>query len=1245
MRTLKRILSSFTALVLVCAMLPLSPVLAAGGDIQFTHYSTEPDHPTYVSTKNINVEGTFYGISFSSLKIKVESILNENAPPVPITDNDGLVPLQIGNNGFRFANVVLHPGKNKITVYGYASGSSDVIEKSAYVYYANAPSISDIRLQDNRVVRADRPTLVTTPTLTLMFKAPNATSVTVQGVEALRGGDDTYLVSGIQLSAGLNRISFVARNETQTYSITRDIVLYNNRPTAAGVAIVNPAGNPRETALDGRPTVGPNDQANNRLTGYASGYLFMEKEGNQLPKVELALQQYSESGGYLPENPAYKTASVSLVEQISVTGAVYDFVMYRFQTPTGTGDYFQINSSGTHVLNIRVNDEPAQQLMFNYRSGNSPIIDEVLQAHNVRQLSGNQYAVGSVTSLTDNQIFYETPIWIAVKARNFDPKTDKASLKLFVNGNEVGAPAFQYENSSGGNYYFVTPDAPDGVLLFKINHLPSGEQTLRIIVEKTEADTKDIDLTFNPTPFIEITSHYDGQVFEKAESPVIRGKLYNFNLSANSPDRESLQLTFNGISAKITNIDAATSTFEFDTSAVTGMQLVLGTNTITVSGTAGGIPVSTTITLFLFDTDKPTIISMIPVPEGEDGDADNQIPSVGTDQYSTNLRRVDVLFEISDADSITVSTDGVRNNIIRKQQNGGNYYWDAVRDNENPLDVTVPAIGATRQIFRIHAIPLPETGAKSVTIAVAKGVSTVYRTITIERVRQPYVLLSPKLPEEQVINRNFLKVSIQAEGADRVLLGKQEMVKGEEDIFRLDYYDLKPGKNTIKFTVITADNEVDGQFTVTYAAKPEVGAEYKTTIPKSGKLNNLFEGSLTIDFGKNTMLRQPVDKDQSNVPQIELFDSQYIYIGIADPKDGRTVKRYNQVGEIVNGKPADGRMADVYPNDYARGALMRGIENFGYASPLYWIDAGYFVQTSGKYETVDGMHPYARNDEFYVRVLQPSKWMEPTARGTITIKYDPSIRNEAAKLLSVWKFSNNTWRNIGGVVNTGRKTITATFDGFGYYAVFMLRYDHPDIIGSYARDHAETMYAKGIMYPKPNSSVFGLNEPITRGEFATMLVRILDLPLNYSNSLQENSFDDVPIGYVSGTLWDYRYIETAARAGIIRGIGTRSFAPNVNLTREQAAIMIARALNLKLSEDVDKDRNSLSKVFVDAGQIDQHAVTSVQAIYKKGFIQGRPVTMEEGQKKQLYAFNPKANLSRAEMAVIAYKIMKDLKKL
>ena len=60
-----------------------------------------------------------------------------------------------------------------------------------------------------------------------------------------------------------------------------------------------------------------------------------------------------------------------------------------------------------------------------------------------------------------------------------------------------------------------------------------------------------------------------------------------------------------------------------------------------------------------------------------------------------------------------------------------------------------------------------------------------------------------------------------------------------------------------------------------------------------------------------------------------------------------------------------------------------------------------------------------------------------------------------------------------------------------------------------------------------------------------MLVKALDIPLNYE--LSKPHFDDVPPIINPDALWDFRYVETAAREGIIRGTQPRTFEPTDNL--------------------------------------------------------------------------------------------------
>ncbi len=1215
-RMWRKTLSLLLAAMMVVSIVSVQPSNAAVEYFHFSDFSTVKTSPTQVNSGTIEIAGTYSGVAAESIQFKVEKIVDDKV--VAVTNGTGSAPILEGTNGFRFTNVKLPgDGLNRITVWGTASGNS--VSAEAYVYYPNVPTIYDIKLADGRALPADKPILVDTDKMTLLLKAPNSTNVTVQGQSALSGGGDDYLVSNIPLQVGLNKIQIVASNATMTYSVTREVVYYNDRPTAYGVNITSATTPPVSTSLEGNPTVGPNDGTN--LSGTISGYLAVEVDPALPPATPsiTAVEVKNASGIDVTGSPS--AANVTFVENVTVTGATYGFAIYKFTT---TGSY-TVSASNDYRLYVKGTYGPTTinyPLTFKYRTGTSPIIQEVRQLYNVTEPIATPVLSTSSSLFTDNLVFFQTPIYLSVKALNASSGTITLTTTQGGVVYGVSSPEFEYVNNA--TPYFTTAS---GEYVFKITQLPAGEQVLNITVANgAESDTKNIPLTFVPTPFIKLDNTYNTKEYgDWSEFPVLQGQLVNFNLAT---DQNSIQVTVNGSTKTMdaSVIDDVTGKFSYTFDA--SQRLVDGPNRLTITGLANGVPVSTSITVYLFSKDKPVITQIIPVPVGAADDSSNKFPNSGTLAHTTNEKKMDVLFTVKNAPQGNVSIDGQ------------NYTsWDASTNTYGLL--TVVSTSGTSITFRLSNVALPASGTKSVTVTAAKGTATASQTLQVNRIQVPYTILSPKLPEEQVVNQNFIKVSIRAEGADSILLGKEKMVKGTDDIFRLTVDNLKPGNNTIKFAITTGTTESKGQFNIHYAAQNEVGAQLRTPMPSSGKLT-AFNGALSISFPKGTLLRNPENKNLINAPQIDLFNDQQLLLGIADKNDGRTIKKYNRVGEFLSGVPQDGTLADISPVGFAVNVLQGSRAQFGYASELYWIDAGYFKGGS-TYETVDGMQPYETGSEFYIRGQDPAKWMVPTNRGTITLKYNENIRNEAAKNLSVWHFSNNTWRNLGGTVSTSKKTITAPMDGFGYYAVMSVRFGFDDITGhGYARNQLDTMFAKGIMQPKAGN-LFGVYDNITRGEFATMIVRILDLPLNYDTSASLLTFADVPPVSLPGALWDYRYIETAARAGIISGLAPRTFNPGGFLTREQAAVIIARALNYKLG-DPDKDRAALTKQFVDGGQIDYYAIPHVQAVVKAKIMSGQVNPAQEGE-KPTYSFNPKANLTRADMAIISYNIMTKLKKI
>lgn len=1191
----KKWASLLLAFVMMVSILPI-PEAEAAIFFQLDNLSSDEAAPTQVNSSVIDIVGTYQGVSTDTISYRVDVFRDNEWKQVNI--GTGISPIIEGTNRFRFLDVELETGLNKVTVFA-AEGANEF-----FAYFPNVPTIYDIRLANGAVVQSGQAMVVDYDELTLTLKAPNATHVTVQGIDAFPAGADEFIVTDIPLQRGLNRLVFTASNNTNTYSITRDIVL-----TEDGFAVYDVVfGDLLQSPLDDSPTF-TSDAA---LTGRVKGFIAVAVDPSAAnPEVDPLTVTITHNNVPLAGSGA--VSSVVKVGQVSstVVGSVYNFEIYEFQS-----NPFTVNTHGDYWVEIdgEYGDTDINRLMdFSYKSQKAPLIHDLRQLHNVTDQGGGTVSYTSSTRLTDNQFFFEPPIWIAVHASQYDPADGDYTDKITSSLGTVTADKFISAN---------------GELVYKITNLPAGEQTLTIELthDGTESDSKSVNLTYVPTPYIDLDDLYNGKTFTQANKFTnVAGRLVNFDLGT-AANRE-VSITINGTSRTVT-ANATTGEFELDTTGNAALGLVNGPNTIVVSAETNGIPVSSSMTVFLFPDNLPAVATLSPVVVGA-GSTDTELfLPAGNDQFTTTQKYMEVLFSVVNASQVIVSVDGVqyaKTNNSLQTENGAR----------------LQANNAVANGFRVLGLELPQSGTMSVTVTAVAGTTTVSRTVMVTRTPVPFELLSPKLPEEEIINQNFIEVSIRAEGADRIVLDKQPMIKdANEDIFRLTYDKLKRGKNTIKFTVETGDNSTNYQFEVTYAYQNEVGAQYRTTIPRNGKLNNLFDGDLSLSFPKETMLKKPQSVGGGDPAQVNLINEQYLLFGIADPVDGRTIKRYNRVGEMQNGIPRDGELRNIGADPTAASILQSNRGRRGFASNLFWIDAGY-LDTSDRLQ--EALHPYAiGNDRFYNRTALNAKWLEPTKRGEITLKYDTNIRNEAARNLAIGHFDGRRWHVLGGTVNTSRKYVTAPFNGFGYYAVLYVRYGFEDITGHpYARNHLDTIYAKGIMVPfSETSSQFGVYDNVTRGEFATMMVKMLDLPLNYSEQQNQLTFNDVRPEF-SSPVWDYRYIETAARAGIVSGLQPRVFNPNGFITREQAAAMIARGMNLKLG-DVEKDRNSLGRVFNDVGSMDHYFITAIQAVYKEKIMAGSPITLSNGE--SALAFRPKAHVNRADMAIIAYNIMTKLKR-
>ena len=143
---------------------------------------------------------------------------------------------------------------------------------------------------------------------------------------------------------------------------------------------------------------------------------------------------------------------------------------------------------------------------------------------------------------------------------------------------------------------------------------------------------------------------------------------------------------------------------------------------------------------------------------------------------------------------------------------------------------------------------------------------------------------------------------------------------------------------------------------------------------------------------------------------------------------------------------------------------------------------------------------------------------------------------------------------IGVVVRDGRVWITQNFrrpsSGAKQTEPSTLRFGDVPSTNVHASS-IETVVDRGIA-AECGTSRFCPSGNVTRGDFAGMLVRALDLP----PASGPTHFDDV-----SGAASDD--VEALYAAGLTAGCSETSFCPNRNLTREQMATFFARALELE----------------------------------------------------------------------------------
>lgn len=226
--------------------------------------------------------------------------------------------------------------------------------------------------------------------------------------------------------------------------------------------------------------------------------------------------------------------------------------------------------------------------------------------------------------------------------------------------------------------------------------------------------------------------------------------------------------------------------------------------------------------------------------------------------------------------------------------------------------------------------------------------------------------------------------------------------------------------------------------------------------------------------------------------------------------------------------------------------------------------------------------------------------------------------DEENKLVVFWyNEDESVWELIGGKVNRNKQTVEWDAEHYSKYALMLVDKTFSDIAEHWARQDIEYLAARELVNGVSEKE-FEPHRDITRAEFTKMLCQVLKLE---SQSDLDTEFTDIP-----ENAWYRDSVLTAFNAGLVNGVSVTRFEPNRNITRQEMAAMIARALDYKEidTEMTEEAVNSLLLKFDDSMQIADWAKKSLAVTINAGIIGGRT---EAG-------LAPAANTNRAEAAVM-----------
>ena len=234
---------------------------------------------------------------------------------------------------------------------------------------------------------------------------------------------------------------------------------------------------------------------------------------------------------------------------------------------------------------------------------------------------------------------------------------------------------------------------------------------------------------------------------------------------------------------------------------------------------------------------------------------------------------------------------------------------------------------------------------------------------------------------------------------------------------------------------------------------------------------------------------------------------------------------------------------------------------------------------------------------------------------SVRMPYTPAKDEQAGNIYAVYVDTNGKveWLTKSSY-DADQKALIFEASHFSIYGV---GYKNPapvftDITGHWAADNIIFAASRGLLTDTGNNQ-FSPDISMTRGMFVTALGRLADID---PESYKTGKFTDVKMDAYYAP-----YVNWATEKGIMNSTSAATFSPDVGITREQMAVILANYAK-KMGYDLPVAHEAVT--FADKAQISSWAEKEVKAMQQAGIMAGK-----NGNR-----FDPKGPATRAEVAIV-----------